>query len=144
MHTDSRLFVIDGFPRKMDQLLLFEDTVCTAACALYLNTSSEDRRRRLFNRAVVDGRQDDTDEIIQKRFVTFEETCMKVIEHLKREGRVEQVRGDGSMDEVYVSIQQALQTRLGDALTPRKPVPELTPRCTVPETASTPIFESPA
>lgn len=106
----------------MDQLLLFEDTVCAATCAVYLDASSEDRRRRLVNRGVVDGRQDDTNDIIQKRFVTFEETCVKVIRHLECEGRIEQVQGDGDIDEVYMATQEALKTRLGDALTRRKPV----------------------
>ncbi|CAL8583263.1 bifunctional uridylate/adenylate kinase [Xanthoria parietina] len=139
VQTNSRLFLIDGFPRKMDQLHLFEDTVCAATCAVYLDTSSGDRRRRLINRAVTDGRQDDTDEIIQKRFVTFEETCMKVIKHLECEGRIEKVQGEGNIDEVYVAIQQALKTRLGDALASRKAVP---PRSTTPETSSTTMMES--
>ncbi len=114
--SHSSLLLLPGFPRKLDQLQLFEASICAASCAIFLDTRSEDRRTRLTGRAKTGKRQDDTAEIIQKRFKTFDETCMVVIDQLKSEERVITIDGNLSVEHVYVDIQKSLKESFAEAL----------------------------
>ena len=80
-------FLIDGFPRKMDQALKFEEDVCSfllscvidlspavrlQVCAssltLFFTTTEEVMLNRLLERGKTSGREDDNVESIKKRF----------------------------------------------------------------------------
>jgi hypothetical protein len=41
IRQDKLLCLIDGFPRKVDQAITFEETVCPAACALWLDVPDD-------------------------------------------------------------------------------------------------------
>jgi UMP-CMP kinase len=71
-------FLIDGFPRKMDQALKFEETVCPSRFVLFFDCPEEEMQKRLLNRGKTSGRTDDNAESIKKRFKVFEETSMPV------------------------------------------------------------------
>jgi len=55
----SGKFLIDGFPRKMDQATFFEESVCPSKCTLFLDCSEDVMRERLLNRGKTSGRSDD-------------------------------------------------------------------------------------
>ena len=97
-----------GFPRKMDQLLLFEMTVVRAKFALFLNSSEETRLQRLLKRAMDEYRQDDTPDVVRKRFDTFNHTCMTVVKYLEGEGRLKKINAEASEEDVYADIQHTL------------------------------------
>lgn len=61
-------FLIDGFPRKMDQAIKFEQTVFPAQAVLYLECTEEVMLQRLLHRGETSGRTDDNIESIKKRF----------------------------------------------------------------------------
>jgi len=99
--TDGKgRFLIDGFPRKMDQALGFDETVCLAALVIFFNTSEEVMRERLLKRAKTSGREDDNVETIIKRFRTYNEQTMPVIEYYKTQGKLAEINGTGSIEEV--------------------------------------------
>ncbi|OJA09872.1 hypothetical protein AZE42_06262 [Rhizopogon vesiculosus] len=93
-------FLIDGFPRKMDQALGFDGTVCLAALVIFFNTSEEVMRERLLKRAKTSGREDDNVETIIKRFRTYNEQTMPVIEYYKTQGKLAEIDGTGPIEEV--------------------------------------------
>jgi adenylate kinase family enzyme len=67
--TDGQTrFLIDGFPRKMDQALKFERELCPPALVLFYTTTEEVMLERLLERGKTSGRDDDNVESIQKRF----------------------------------------------------------------------------
>lgn len=76
----SARFLIDGFPRKMDQAEKFEEDVAEASLVLYFECSEEEMLQRLTKRGETSGRVDDNIDSIKKRFVTFRETSFPVIE----------------------------------------------------------------
>jgi UMP-CMP kinase len=84
-------FLIDGFPRKMDQALKFEEKVCESKFVLFFDCPEEEMLKRLLKRGETSGRVDDNIESIRKRFQTFRETSYPVIEHYKQKGKVETV-----------------------------------------------------
>ncbi|KAK0483360.1 UMP-CMP kinase [Armillaria novae-zelandiae] len=94
-------FLIDGFPRKMDQAIKFEEDVCVASLVLYFSTTEAVMLERLIERGKTSGREDDNEESIKKRFRTYHETTMPVIEHYKKFGKVAEVDSSVSIDEVH-------------------------------------------
>ncbi|KAG5650344.1 UMP-CMP kinase [Sphagnurus paluster] len=61
-------FLIDGFPRKMDQAAKFDETVCLCSLVLFFSTTEEVMKQRLLVRGKTSGREDDNLETIKKRF----------------------------------------------------------------------------
>lgn len=94
-------FLIDGFPRKMDQAIKFEEDVCVASLVLYFSTTEAVMLERLVERGKTSGREDDNEESIKKRFRTYHETTMPVIEHYQKFGKVAEVDSSVSIDEVH-------------------------------------------
>lgn len=109
--TSNRKFLIDGFPRKMDQALAFEEKVVPSKFTLFFDCPEETMRERLLNRGKTSGRADDNEESIKKRFRTFVETSMPVVKHFESEDRVVKVDATATPDEVYKHVQQQLSTR---------------------------------
>jgi len=101
-------FLIDGFPRKMDQAVFFEETVCPSKYTVFLDCPEDLMRERLLNRGKTSGRSDDNEESIIKRFKTFVNTSMPVVEHFSQEGRLIKVPADGTVEEVYEKLVQNL------------------------------------
>ena len=84
-------FLIDGFPRKMDQALKFDETVKQASAVLFFSTTEEVMLARLLERGKTSGREDDNVESITKRFKTYLETTMPVIDYYRTLGKVAEV-----------------------------------------------------
>jgi UMP-CMP kinase len=102
-------FLIDGFPRKMDQAVKFEEDVCKSALVLFYTTTEQVMLDRLLERGKTSGREDDNAESIKKRFVTYKETTMPVIEHFNKEGKVAEIDSSPSVDEVYEKTQTVVR-----------------------------------
>ncbi|GAM89192.1 hypothetical protein ANO11243_072290 [Dothideomycetidae sp. 11243] len=104
-HKDSRMFLIDGFPRKMDQALKFEQVVVPSKFTLFFDCPEDVMEKRLLKRGETSGRSDDNLESIKKRFKTFEETSMPVVDMFEKEGRVVKVKAVSSPEDVYKQVQ---------------------------------------
>ncbi|OIW34963.1 uridylate kinase [Coniochaeta ligniaria NRRL 30616] len=109
-------FLIDGFPRKMDQALKFEETVCPAKFVLFYDCPEEEMQRRLLERGKTSGRADDNSESIKKRFRTFVETSMPVVDYYEKQGRVVKIDATPKPEAVYQETRKRLGERLGDGL----------------------------
>ncbi|KAI5293209.1 hypothetical protein KEM52_005746 [Ascosphaera acerosa] len=107
--TDKPRFLIDGFPRKMDQAKFFEDTVCVSTGTLFLNCPEDVLLQRLLKRGETSGREDDNIESIRKRFRVFEEQSMPVVDLFRSEGKILSVESVGSVDEVYQRIRAGFE-----------------------------------
>ncbi|KAI1827994.1 uridylate kinase [Xylaria intraflava] len=106
-------FLIDGFPRKFDQAVKFEEAVCPAKFVLFYDCPEEEMERRLLERGKTSGRSDDNAESIRKRFRTFVETSMPVVDYYEKQDRVARIRADVPPDNVYRATQAELAARLG-------------------------------
>ena len=100
----NRKFLIDGFPRKMDQAVKFEEAVVPSKFTLFFDCPEETMRARLLNRGKTSGRADDNEESIKKRFTTFVETSMPVVNMFDREDRVVKVDAARSPEVVYEDV----------------------------------------
>ncbi|PGH27823.1 hypothetical protein AJ80_00373 [Polytolypa hystricis UAMH7299] len=104
-------FLIDGFPRKMDQAVFFEETVCLSTATLFLECPEDVMLERLLKRGETSGRDDDNIDSIRKRFRVFEETSMPVVNHYEKEGKVMSVSSVGGKSEVYEVIRREIEKR---------------------------------
>ena len=96
-----------GFPRKMDQAVRFEEAVCPSKFVLFFDCPEE----RLINRGKTSGRSDDNAESIKKRFKTFVETSMPVVEAFEKQDKVVKVKAIKSPDEIYEEVKKRMGER---------------------------------
>ncbi|KAG5363402.1 Uridylate kinase [Yarrowia sp. B02] len=104
-------FLVDGFPRKMDQALKFEEDVAVSKFTLFFECPEEVMLKRLLKRGETSGRTDDNIESIRKRFVTFIETSMPVVDYFETQDRVVVVDCKQDPDVVYSNVKDALHAR---------------------------------
>ncbi|KAJ5449816.1 uncharacterized protein N7458_006265 [Penicillium daleae] len=104
-------FLIDGFPRKLDQAVFFEQTVCPSELVLFLDCPEDVMEARLLKRGETSGRDDDNAESIRKRFRTFVETSMPVVDDFEAKGKVVKVQATGSVEDVYAEVKKGIEER---------------------------------
>ena len=68
-------------------------------------------QERLINRGKTSGRADDNAESIKKRFKTFVETSMPVVEYFERQGKVVKILATGGPDEIYDQVKVNMSQR---------------------------------
>jgi len=101
-------FLIDGFPRKMDQAVKFDETVCLSSVVLFFSTTEDIMLGRLTERGKTSGREDDNRESIKKRFNTYKLDTMPVIEYYKALEKVAEIDCSASIEEVYEHTRAAV------------------------------------
>lgn len=106
-------FLIDGFPRQMDQAIKFEEDVAVSRFTLFFECPEEVMLKRLLKRGETSGRTDDNIESIKKRFRTFVQTSMPVVDYFDKSGKVIKIQCNQPVDTVYRQVQQVLQERMG-------------------------------
>ena len=104
-------FLVDGFPRKMDQALKFEEIVCPSKFTLFFDCPEEEMQKRLLKRGETSGRADDNAESIKKRFKTFVDTSMPVVQMFEKQDRVVRVEATKGPEVVYKEVQEKLEAR---------------------------------
>ncbi|ODQ79731.1 hypothetical protein BABINDRAFT_49115, partial [Babjeviella inositovora NRRL Y-12698] len=107
----SKRFLVDGFPRKMDQAITFEEQIAKSSFTLFFECPENVMLERLLERGKSSGRADDNIESIKKRFRVFIETSMPVVDYFQKQDRVVKVACNQPVDEVYAEVQNALKTK---------------------------------
>ena len=112
MRSDCRSgFLLDGYPRTLAQVATL-DQILAGSGALHavvaLEVDSEELIDRLVRRAALQGRSDDTEDVIRRRQkLNSDETAPLLAEYESR-GILCPVDGTGSVDEVAARIFDAL------------------------------------
>lgn len=113
-------FLIDGFPRAMDQAEMFEKVIVESTATLYFECPEATMLERLLKRGETSGRADDNIDSIRKRFTTFTDTSFPVIQHYQDEGKVIKVSCEDAPDQVYSDVKNAIEKLIND-IHPRVP-----------------------
>lgn len=88
MRNPAKAYLVDGFPRAVDQALLFEQTLLECQTILHFEVTKETMFARCMIRAETSGRADDNEETINKRVETYFQSSEPVITHYKHFGKV--------------------------------------------------------
>jgi adenylate kinase family enzyme len=108
LSSGGKLFLIDGFPRALDQAHAFEESIQPCDAVLFFDCSEEVMRRRLLERGKTSGRADDNEEAIVKRFRTFVEQSKPVVEEFKAAGKVYEISSEQTPDAVFNDVNHAM------------------------------------
>jgi len=108
-------FLLDGYPRTLQQVEELDDILGVAGSALdavvVLTADTDEVVSRLLKRSAEQGRSDDTDEIIRKRLDVYTEQTAPLVQVYQSRGLVVEVDGLGEIDEVTGRIIAALASR---------------------------------
>lgn len=106
-------FIMDGFPRTMGQAEALDDTLREIGRPLTvvfeLQLAEAVCIERLSKRAQLEGRVDDTPEVIATRLALYRQETEPLVEHYRATGNLVGVHAERSVDEVFAEIQQALE-----------------------------------
>ncbi|KAG0626249.1 hypothetical protein M758_2G114400 [Ceratodon purpureus] len=106
--SDNDKFLIDGFPRNLDNLKCFETvTDIEPQFILFFDCSEEVMERRLLGRN--QGRVDDNIETIGERFKVLVESSVPVLQFYEEAGKVHKIDATRTVDEVFSSIEPLFQ-----------------------------------
>ena len=113
-HEDAKGgFLLDGYPRTIDQVHELDDILSEQGNALdavvLITADTDEVVRRLLNRALEQGRADDTEEVIRRRMEVYAEQTAPLIEVYSSRGLVREVDGLGAVEEVTARILAALK-----------------------------------
>ncbi|XP_068969195.1 adenylate kinase isoenzyme 1 isoform X1 [Bombus flavifrons] len=103
-------FLIDGYPRELEQGLLFEKKVCPVDLIIFFDVSNETLEKRLLGRAAVSKRADDNLETIKKRIQIFNVKNGEIVNHYK--DKVLRINAEGSVDDIFAEVSKALDALL--------------------------------
>jgi UMP-CMP kinase len=96
-------FLIDGFPRNKENRDAWEVTAgYDCDFVLFFDCPEDVMTTRLLGRN--EGRTDDNIETIKKRFKTFQDSSMPVVEHYEIKGKVRSVAAVAAPEEVYADV----------------------------------------
>ena len=115
-HSDATVgFLLDGYPRTADQVQELDDILAEKNqqldAVVMLSADVDEVVRRLLNRAIEQGRADDTEDVIRHRLDVYEEQTAPLISVYAARGLVITVDGLGEVADVTNRIVDALAER---------------------------------
>lgn len=117
LHQDDAVdgFLLDGYPRTTEQVAeldrILGETGTSLDAVVLLVADTDEVVARLLKRAVEQGREDDTEDVIRHRQDVYHEQTEPVIAMYRERGLVAEVDGLGGVDEVASRVTQALAER---------------------------------
>jgi adenylate kinase len=110
---DVKGFVLDGFPRTirqagdLDRLLGEEGEQVTLTLALEVDDL--ELIGRLLNRARIEGRKDDTEEVITNRLNVYNTQTAPLIDYYRKQGKFRAVYGKGTIEEIFGKLCEVVE-----------------------------------
>uniref|UniRef100_A0A8C5WWT1 Adenylate kinase isoenzyme 1 n=1 Tax=Laticauda laticaudata TaxID=8630 RepID=A0A8C5WWT1_LATLA len=100
----SKGYLIDGYPREVNQGVEFEKKIAAPTLLLYVDAGKDTMVKRLLKRGETSGRVDDNEETIKKRLETYYKATEPVIAYYEKKGIVRKINAEGTVDEVFKQV----------------------------------------
>ena len=103
---DSIKFLIDGFPRDINNISCWEKNMNNVELkfVIFLDVSEEIMTSRLLERSKTSGRSDDNLETIKKRFRTYINETKPIIDIFDTLGKVRKIDSTGTIKDVFTEV----------------------------------------
>ncbi|MDQ3894801.1 MAG: adenylate kinase [Actinomycetota bacterium] len=106
-------FILDGFPRTMEQAQALDEMLREIGreltLVLELQVADAVSRARLLKRAREEGRSDDAPDAIDRRLALYHACTAPLVAYYRLQGKLVGIHGEGAVDEVFAEIQSALE-----------------------------------
>lgn len=113
---DAGGFVLDGYPRSVAQAELTRDLVdrmeLSADLAVFLDVPEEELVRRILARASVEGRADDTADVVANRLHVYENATRPLVDYYRDRGVLHVIEASGSIDDITAKVLEAVDGRV--------------------------------
>ncbi|WP_432570421.1 adenylate kinase [Kineococcus sp. SYSU DK005] len=110
-------FILDGYPRTTDQVHELDDMLAAAGSkldrVLEITADPDELVRRLSRRAQLEGRSDDTEDVIRTRQQVYLEQTAPLVSLYSERGLLRSVDGLGEVPEVTARLLDALASDAG-------------------------------
>ena len=108
----ERGFLLDGYPRTLAQVEeldgMVKHTGHVLDAVVVLTVDKEELVQRLLQRAATEGRADDTEDVVRRRYEVYDDQTAPLIDVYRDRGLMIEVDGMGEVDEVSQRIFDAL------------------------------------
>ena len=108
-------YVLDGFPRTMPQALraaqIAVELGISSDAVIYLTAPEEELVARLLDRAEIDGRPDDTLEVIRHRLAVYARETAPLVDYYRGRGLLLEVSTDRPEEDVRADLRDGLAAR---------------------------------
>lgn len=113
-HKQGNGFVFDGYPRYAQQIeflvTAIENYHWDITKVIIINLSEKDGFDRIMSRAKIEGREDDTPQSIARRLELYHQQTVPIIDYFKKLGKVVEIDGSGTIEEVHNLIVSSVET----------------------------------
>ena len=103
--------IIDGCPRNMQNVKIFEDNDFNVKAVIDLNVGDDISRKRVLARNT--GRSDDNEKVLSKRLEVFNRDTIKVFDYFKGKGLYHQIDANGTLEDVLNNSSKVLDQIFG-------------------------------
>lgn len=111
-NSNSKGFIFDGFPRTLAQGEALAEMLKRHGedihAVLSLEVEEEELIDRLLKRGQVSGRNDDNRETIESRLKVYHTQTEPLKEFYRKQGKLRNIEGSGSIDEIFSSIEKEI------------------------------------
>ena len=109
-------FVFDGFPRTLQQAKDLKEMLDKrnekVSLVLALEVDDQEVIKRLLKRAEMEGRKDDTREVIENRIQVYNKQTQPLINYYSKNGSFTSVNGIGNIDEIFDAICSSIEAKM--------------------------------
>lgn len=102
-------FILDGFPRNTAQAEVLDAMLVKLGespidKAVHLAVEDEEIIKRLHERAIKEGRDDDKEDVIRHRIHVYNDETHPLLDYYQKQGKLVAVPGVGSLDQIFERI----------------------------------------
>jgi adenylate kinase len=105
----SKGWILDGFPRNVSQAEFLDRLLAEIGqnydLAINLDVPQDRLVERLLNRATIQNRPDDTEDVIRRRLVVYDDQTMPLVDYYRQKGVYREVDGDRDLAAVTSDLE---------------------------------------
>ena len=113
-NLENNKFMLDGFPRTVAQAealdKMLEEINLKLDAVIFLDVDDEEVVSRILKRQEIEGRQDDSEDVVRNRLSVYKEQTSPLSEYYESKGILNKIDGKGGIEEISERINDVLLT----------------------------------
>jgi adenylate kinase len=106
--ADEQTIILDGIPRNIAQVGLIHGKVEVIKIISLVSSDNEVLAERIEKRALLEGRKDDTRDVLKQRLETYEQETKKILDKYPKDSIIE-IDGFGNIENIQEEILEKLE-----------------------------------